>query len=133
MLRSLEARGFAPCCHWAEDAIRILGLFGVPRENVITVSAEDAFDTISEAEAVGPTLLEKGMRRILLTTSKSHTRRAGHIWRRLYGDRLSIRVVPARSDPYDPDGWWHDGRQGRWVLAEYGAWVYYGWKAWFRG
>lgn len=127
ILRRLEKKGFVPCCHWAEDTIRILGLFGVPRDRIITVSAEDAFDTISEAEAVGKELLQSGIRSILLTTSKSHTRRARHIWNRLYGDRLSITAVSARTDLYDPDGWWRDGRQVRWVLAEYGAWVYYWW------
>ena len=127
MLRSLEYKGFVSCCNWAEDYIRILGLFGVPRERIITVSAEDVFDTISEAEAVGKELLERGMKKILLTTSKSHTRRARHIWNRLFKDKLSISVVSAKTDPYDPEGWWRDGRQIRWVLAEYGAWVYYGW------
>ena len=127
LLRDLEKKGFTPCCSWEEDAVRILGLFGVPRDKVVAVSAEDAFDTISEAEAVGSALVDRGMKRILLTTSKSHTRRARHIWNHLYGDRLSISVVSARTDPYDPDGWWRDGRQVRWVLAEYGAWVYYWW------
>jgi uncharacterized SAM-binding protein YcdF (DUF218 family) len=115
MLRNLEGKGFVSCCNWAEDYIRILGLY------------EDAFDTITEAEAVGKALFKNGMNKILLTTSKSHTRRARHIWNRLFGEKLSVSVVSAKSDPYDPDGWWRDGRQVRWVLAEYGAWVYYWW------
>jgi uncharacterized SAM-binding protein YcdF (DUF218 family) len=128
MLRSLEKKGFVSCCNWAEDYVRILGLFSVPRERIITVSAEDVFDTISEAEAVGKALLGKGMNKILLTTSKSHTRRARHIWNHLFAKKLSISVVSAKTDPYDPDGWWRDGRQIRWVLAEYGAWVYFWWR-----
>ncbi len=37
-------------------------------------------------------------------------------------------MVSAQTDPYDPDHWWKDGRQIRWVLAEYGGWVYYWWQ-----
>ena len=44
------------------------------------------------------------------------------------GNRLSIYMVAAASDPYDPDNWWKDGRQIRWLLAEYGAWIFYWWK-----
>ena len=34
-------------------------------------------------------------------------------------------MVPAEEDPFKPDGWWHDGRQIRQVLSEYGAWLYF--------
>ncbi len=128
VLRRLEKKGFVSCCDWSENYIRILGLLGVPRESILAVNAEDVYDTISEARAVGPVLLERGIQSILLTTSKSHTRRARHIWNRLFGDRLTIRSVAAESDPYDPEAWWRHGRQIRWVLAEYGAWLYYGWQ-----
>jgi hypothetical protein len=63
-----------------------------------------------------------------VTTSKSHTRRAAFIWRNLFKDQLTVCVVAAATDPYDPAGWWKQGRQIRWVLAEYGAWLYYWWK-----
>jgi uncharacterized SAM-binding protein YcdF (DUF218 family) len=127
-LRALEALGFEPCCDWSEDYLRVLALFDVPRDKVITISAEDVYDTMSEAEAVGPVLLGRGIKSIILTTSKSHTRRAHFIWRQCYGDKLTIWSVAARSDPYNPSSWWHEGRQIRWVLAEYGAWVFYYWK-----
>jgi hypothetical protein len=49
----------------------------------------------------------------------------------MYKDRLTIYASPAASDPYDPEKWWKDGRQIRWVMAEYGAWLYYWWKRCF--
>jgi uncharacterized SAM-binding protein YcdF (DUF218 family) len=128
VLKRLERIGFEPCCPWFENRVRILALFGVPREKVIRISAEDAYDTVSEAEAVGQELLNRGYRRILIVTSKSHTRRARHIWKKIYGKRFALHIVSAKTDPYDPTGWWKDGRQIRWVLAEYGAWLYYWWK-----
>ena len=135
-LRGLGKRGFKECCPWYEDRVRILEILGVPRKEILPISAEDAYDTVSEAEAVGRELVREGFSRVIITTSKSHTRRAGYIWTTMFGDRLSICTVAAKTDPYDPKGWWKQGRQIRWVLAEYGAWVYYGWKKFkrvFRG
>jgi len=100
----------------------------VPRKEILTISAEDAYDTVSEAEAVRRERVREKFRRVIITTSKSHTRRAAYIWSTMFGDQLSIYTVAARTDPYDPKGWWKDGRQILWVLAEYGAWIYYWWK-----
>lgn len=113
VLRDLEKRGFKNCCPWYEDSVRILELLGVPRRDTITISAEDAYDTVSEAEAVGRELVKKGIGSVIVVTSKSHTRRAHFIWSEMYDNKLSISVVPARSDPYNPKSWWKDGRQIR--------------------
>ena len=133
VLRRLEAQGFVPAASWDENSLRILELLGVPREDVLAVSAEDAYDTVSEAQLVGPALREAEIGSVLVTTSKSHTRRAGYIWQRLHGDWLRVASVAAREDPYRPDAWWRSGRQIRWVLAEYGAWLYLHWKLAFGG
>ena len=128
VLRGLEARGFKACCPWYEDRVRILEILGVPRRDIVFISAEDVYDTVSEARTVGGKLIGGGYRNILITTSQSHTRRAGFIWKTMFKDQLIVRTVAAKTDPYDPSGWWRQGRQIRWVLAEYGAWVYYWWK-----
>lgn len=127
-LRELERRGFQSCCLWYEDALRVLELLGVPKERVIIINAESAYDTVSEAKLVGEVLSEAGITSIILTTSKYHTRRARYIWKKLFPDRFTIRAVAARNDPFSPEAWWKEGRQVRWVLAEYGAWIYYFWK-----
>ena len=133
VLRRLEAQGFVPAASWDENSLRILELLGVPRADVLAVSAEDAYDTVSEAQLVGPALRDAEIDSVLVTTSKSHTRRAGYIWQRLHGDWLRVTSVAAREDPYRPDAWWRSGRQIRWVLAEYGAWLYLHWKLAFYG
>ena len=127
-LRDLEKIGFRRCCSWQEDPLRILAILGVPREAVTAVSAEDAYDTVSEARVVGGQLLKAGIRRIIIATSRYHTRRAGYIWEHAFPGRFIIRMAGARNGPFSPHCWWKDGRQIRWVLAEYGAWIYYFWK-----
>lgn len=127
-IRALEARGYQPCCPWYEDSLRVLDVFSVPRDSVIPIAVEDAYDTVSEAKGVGEVVLSKGLKRIIITTSKYHTRRAQYIWKKLFRDRLTIFMVAAKQDPYEPDTWWKDGRQIRWLMAEYGAWIYLAWK-----
>lgn len=125
--RELEEKGYEPCCPWYENRLRVLSLYNIPREKVIPISAEDVYDSTGEAEIIGNSLKKMGFTKILITTSKSHTKRAGFIWKNFYDGDFLIRIISAKTDPYDPKGWWKDGRQIRWVLSEYGAWVYYYW------
>ena len=127
-LRELEAMGFRPAAPWDEDGKRVLEILGVPREKIISISAENVFDTIGEARAVTPVLKERGLRQLIIVTSKYHTRRAGHIWRNRTAGQFQVTTAPARHDPFDPEGWWRSGRQIRWVLAEYGGWLFYYWR-----
>ena len=127
-LRELEAKGFRRCCPWYADSVRILTMFGVPEDKIIWISAEDAYDTVSEADTVGKEMIRRNFTKVIITTSKYHTRRAKFIWKKMYENQLTVFMVSAKTDPYDPDNWWKDGRQVRWVLAEYGAWIFYWWK-----
>lgn len=127
ILRRLENSGYEPPSKWHAEAISVLTHRGVAMDRIIAISAEDAYDTISEARIVGEILINNGMSDVIITTSKFHSRRARHIWRSLYRNRLRIHVAPAGNDPFDPGAWWKDGRQIRWVLSEYGAWLYYYW------
>jgi len=131
ILRDLESSGYDPPCKWYAEEISVLTHKGVAKDHIIAISAEDAYDTISEAKIVGETLINNGMSNVIITTSKFHSRRARHIWSRMYRDKLRIYVAPAQSDPFDPEIWWKNGRQIRWVLSEYGAWIYYYWMKLF--
>ena len=130
VLRELELRGYKSCCNWAENSLRILELLDVPRARVISISAEDVFDTISEARYVGERLHNYSS--LMITTSRFHTGRAKTIWTTLYQDRFKIYASGAKMDPFTPNAWWHEGRQIRWVLAEYGGWIYFYLNQWFK-
>lgn len=130
ILRQLESRGFRRAAPWDEDALRILEVLGVPRERVLSIPAEDVFDTISEARTLEPSLTANGLRRLIIVTSKFHTNRASRIWRQRAGGDFEISSAAARHDPFDPDHWWRSGRQIRQVMAEYGGWLFYLWSTW---
>lgn len=93
------------CCSWDENLIQILTLLGVLRDKIISISAEDTFDTISEGKIVGNDLKLHQISSIIITTSKFHTRRADYIWKTAYGSELQISTSPAIEGTYDPHGW----------------------------
>lgn len=128
VLRKLEQQGFKRAAPWYEDSLRILEMLGVPRDRVLSVSVEDAFDTVSEAQGIIPVLIEYNVGTVIITTSKFHTRRALYVWQKVLKRQDGIYASAADSDPFDPDSWWTDGRQIRQLLAEYGALIYYMWK-----
>ena len=127
ILRDLESSGYEPPCKWYAEEVSILIHQGVAKDHIMAISAEDAYDSITEAGIVGEILINNGMEDVIITTSKFHSRRALHIWNSIYRGRLKIHVAPAQDDPFNPGAWWKDGRQIHWVLSEYGAWIYYYW------
>lgn len=123
--RKLEKQGYVSPYPWHMRTVSILEFLGVDTRRVIAVDAQDVYDTFSEARLVGDDLRHRQVQKVIITTSKFHTRRALAIWRHLHGDTLEIQVVAARDDPFDVSGWWRDGRQIRQLMAEYGAWLFF--------
>ena len=127
-IRQLEKQGFIPACKWSENSLRILEMHGVPRQQVWAVSAENVFDTVSEAQTIKPFLINNGVSSLIITTSKFHSRRARYVWRKVMGTEEGIYTSAATDDPFDPDSWWQHGRQVKQVMGEYGGMAYYIWK-----
>ena len=59
ILRRLEDQGFKSDCPWYADSVSILTMLGVPEDKIIWISAEDAYDTVSEADAVGREIVRR--------------------------------------------------------------------------
>ena len=53
------------------------------------------------------------------------------IWSQQFDKKLTIFSNSAKTDPFNPNAWWKEGRQIRWVMAEYGGWFFLFWKQWF--
>ena len=124
-LKQLETRGFVEPCRWSVNYVAALEFLKVKERDIVVIDAPDAFDTVSEARITGTFLVKHGLTRLIITTSKFHTRRAAYIWRHSLPGKFNIQVAAAADDPFDPKGWWKKGPQIRQLLAEYGGWLYY--------
>lgn len=74
-------------------------------------------NTVQELEATAHELRRRGGRRVIVVTSKAHSRRVRATFRALFTD-VDVRVRHTPSDPYDPDGWWHRTREALDVSRE---------------
>lgn len=101
-----------------EINLSIARQLGIPGEALLETGGKPG-STLSEAADLIRFLWSHGFHRVLLVTSKGHTRRARQIYGHLAGDRLELVMRPSRYDPYDPARWWKDRTTTRRVLIEF--------------
>jgi uncharacterized SAM-binding protein YcdF (DUF218 family) len=98
---------------------RVLERLGVPRD-AIRVLPERNVNTADEVRAVARELTATGGGRVILVTSKYHTRRVKIIWRALAGSRLDEVIVRyASDDPFQPRRWWRNTSDALLVSREW--------------
>lgn len=85
-----------------EQALKKLGVPG----SAIRVLPKPTADTEEEELGIIRELKGVGGDRVILVTSKYHTRRVKVIWRHLSGDSPRAIVRPATDEPYNPSRWW---------------------------
>ena len=107
-----------------EENIAVGQQLGVPA-TAISVLPHPGASTMGEAQAVIRYLQAQGIKSVLLVTSKTHTRRARMIFRRLAGGRIAIAACPSPYDPFSAESWWHDRAFVRRVVTEYGKLLIY--------
>lgn len=102
----------------AEIARDVLVKLGVPADAIILV--RDIHDsTAHEAHTFRKLAESGGWRRIVVVTSKYHTRRAGFAVRReLKGSGIDVIMRGSRYDPSDPEHWWRTRGGMRWAASE---------------
>ena len=83
----------------------VLERLGVPSP-AIRVLRDGVLNTADEVRLVARELERVGASRVILVTSKPHSRRVRAIWRALVGNSPRAVVRYAASDPYDPGHWW---------------------------
>jgi uncharacterized SAM-binding protein YcdF (DUF218 family) len=114
---ALERRGlrFPSEAEIARDTIVRLG---VPA-HAVTVVRDIHDSTAHEAHTFRSLAQSGGWRRIVIVTSKYHTRRAGFAIRReLKGSGVEVIVRASRYDPSDPEHWWRTRGGMRWTASE---------------
>lgn len=142
----LQTTGVAPrvvVARWAsqsnaaDDGIRRLGIplltppelvtatlnrGGVPATAVDRVDV-DVDGTGADIAALAARVRERGYRRVVLLTARSHSRRAGWLLGRALPADVTILVRSPPDDPFDPAAWWRSRESTREVLMESLRWA----------
>src|SRR5439155_22605989 len=86
---------------------RVLLAQGVPSE-AIRVLGEHNSNTADEVRAVARELNAAGGGRVILVTSKYHTRRVKVLWHAIAGGDPDAIVRYTSDDPFEPARWWRN-------------------------
>jgi uncharacterized SAM-binding protein YcdF (DUF218 family) len=76
------------------------------------VNTQDEVNVISQAAR------DAGIHRVIIVTSKAHTRRVHAIWKKVVGSDPALIVRYARDDPFDPQHWWRHTADALQVVRE---------------
>jgi uncharacterized SAM-binding protein YcdF (DUF218 family) len=96
---------------------KVLIQLGVPVETIRVLEPRIS-NTEDEVRLIAKTAREAGMHRVIIVTSKAHTRRVRTIWRKVVGDDPALIVRYAREDSYDGAHWWRSTRDALDVVRE---------------
>ena len=116
--RLLQARGvhFPAVFELQRNALIQMG---VP-EAAILANPGYVDNTAQEAALLQQTARERGWQRVIVVTSKYHTRRAGFAFRRqLSGNGPEVIVRASRYDASDPANWWKKRADLRFGVSEW--------------
>ena len=106
-----------------EEALRRMGL---SRQAVVVLDEQDS--TKDEAQAIRDVAVRNRWSRVIVVTSKQHTRRARlAISRRLDGSGVALVMRSSRYDRSNTDRWWRSRSTLRFTLFEtqrlFGYWI----------
>jgi len=96
---------------------QVLQKLGVPAD-AIRLLNKGVRNTEEEVQLIAHELKRAGGERVILVTSKPHTRRVKTIWHALVGDSAEAIVRHAKEDPFDPRRWWRNTKDALAVSRE---------------
>lgn len=98
---------------------------GIPAGSVLAIGG-DVDNTAQEANQLRALVQARGWRRVIIVTSKYHTRRAAFAFRRgLEGTGAQVVMRSSRYDGSDPAWWWRRRSDFRFVISEWQKLVAY--------
>ena len=108
------------------DAVRVvMGQLGVPASAILQ-PAESVDNTGQEANMLRAMAQERHWRRVIVVTSKYHTRRAGFAFRRALEGTGAVPIVRASHyDASDPAQWWRRRADFRFAGSEWVKLLFY--------
>jgi uncharacterized SAM-binding protein YcdF (DUF218 family) len=95
----------------------VLGRLGVPA-SAIRVLQDSVWNTVDETRLVARELRANGADRVILVTSKTHSRRVRATWADIIGASPRAVVRYASEEPYNPEQWWRNTRDALDVSRE---------------
>jgi len=95
----------------------VLEHLGVKPE-AIRVLAAGVWNTVDEMRLVAAELERAGGDRVIIVTSKAHSRRVRATWSAIVGASPRAIIRYAREEPYDAKGWWRNTRDALDVSRE---------------
>ena len=98
-----------------EQALKKLGVTG----SAIRVMPKRSANTEEEELGIIQELKRVGGDRVILVTSKYHTRRVKVIWSKLTGNSPRAIVRGATDQPYDAGHWWRNSTDAKTVTHEF--------------
>ena len=114
--RDLLKRG-VPYKREVDEQIEVLGRVGVPAAAITVL--EEANSTADEADTLLGLATREHWKRVIIVTSKQHTRRARLVMRRrLAGTGVEVVVRYSRLDDADVERWWTNRSTLRFTLFE---------------
>ena len=90
---------------------------GVP-ESAIRIIDPPIVNTVDEVLTIGQVLEQQQDRKVILVTSKVHTRRTKSLWTRLSGKQGQAIIRGVSDDPFDPAHWWRNTTDALDVVRE---------------
>jgi uncharacterized SAM-binding protein YcdF (DUF218 family) len=96
---------------------QILERLGVPT-HAIRLLNDRVRNTVDEARLVAHELKASGADRVILVTSKTHTRRVRATWSATVGASPRAITRYAEEEPYHPESWWRNTRDALDVSRE---------------
>jgi uncharacterized SAM-binding protein YcdF (DUF218 family) len=95
--------------------------------DVVRVMPGNLDNTAQEAEAFRQLVRETGWRRVIVVTSRYHTRRTRFAFRREFsGSSVDVIIRASRFDESDPPRWWRHRADIRFVVSELPKVLLYG-------
>lgn len=90
---------------------------GVPESAIQTIDPPIE-NTADEVRSIAANLRKQQDSKVILVTSKVHTRRTKSLWTRLSGNQGEAIIRGVSDDPFDPKHWWHNTTDALDVVRE---------------
>ena len=101
-----------------------LAQLGVPPD-ATTVLRRRATSTDSEARTIARWACAHHVSRLVVVTSRPHTRRSRLILRQALGPTVALAIRPSRHDHFSETRWWRIRRDAKTVVSEYQKLAHY--------